>query len=133
MGSSTSKIDYENIDTIADKTTKNLKKPYQHTITFQNKKIKPKIYNFTKGEEEDFQLRYKCMKFYEKVRKIDYYNIEHIRYKTIKDDKKNENIHILTLLFYKGTIDTIQLNQQQYDFFIMTYKKLNKNPILPTI
>jgi hypothetical protein len=133
MGSSVSKIDYENIYIIIDNIIENSRKPYQHTITFQNKKVK--IYKFNKNEEEEFQLSYKCTKLYEKVRKIDYYNIESVRYtnikENIKENKNNENIYILTILYFNETIKTIQLNQLQYDFFITTYKKLNKNPKLP--
>jgi len=124
MGSSVSKINYTNIDSIVDKTNNNLKKPYEHTIKFRDGKIKK--YKFSKTEEEDFQLKYKYMKLYELVKKIDYYNIENVKYKNIKD---NEFSYLVTVLYLNGDITTLQLNQFQYDFFITTYKKLNNNPI----
>ncbi len=135
MGSQISKINYDKILKVVDHNNNSktkIKKPYGHTIYYYGgKQI---VINLTKKEENDFQIKYKYTKLYQNLKKIQYYDIQCIPYYNIIK-KDNEIKHSLKIVYNSNdNMESIAINQEQYDFFVEMYNKLNPNPLpIPTI
>jgi hypothetical protein len=128
MGSQISKIKFDKILKVIDHNNENLKikKPYSHTIYYYGGR--QTTINLTKKEENDFQIKYKYSKLYEKIKKIQYYDIQCIPFYDII--KNNDTIkHSIKIVYNNNdNMDNLILNQEQYDFFVEMYNKLNPYP-----
>ncbi len=134
MGSTISKIKYDKILKVIDHNNNNpkIKKPYSHTIYYYGgRQI---TINLTKKEENDFQIKYKYSKLYQNLKKIPYYDIQCVpHYNVIKN---NDTIKYSISVVYNNNnnLEKLILNQEQYDFFVEMYNKLNPDPYpIPTI
>jgi hypothetical protein len=128
MGSSISKIKYEEILNITTNININIKskKTYKHTIEFLDHSIID--IELSEKEEELFQMKYKWNQLFNKLGRISYYNIEAIKmYKRREEEPK---YHFM-IIYNNGNVETVDYISEQYKLFMELYKKYNeKNKII---